>query len=248
MKSRISITFFVVILNLFSNRICAQDKSILKGQESKFYCVLDTLKIKKPYITVNVKWISDTIQIRKWAYALDIDSSLEEFKKAARITDWNPTEKEKKEVLTQKKIAAQNCYSNALMHYFKFNNLNFSQIFNDSTSITNMSNFEKILNSSFSLVKRFSTKKKSKINKFDIENGSFIVFRTENQNPIHALFYQNENFYSKNGQFAESKYKKLRDIINRYFDTTEIEIYELNESNILNFINEKNTCANTVYN
>ncbi|WP_203257192.1 hypothetical protein [Hyunsoonleella ulvae] len=244
MKSRLLISSFFCVLTLFSKTTSGQNKLILKGHESKFYCFLDTLKVSKPYVTVNVKWISDTIQIRKWTYDLNIDSALVEFKKAARITDWFPSEMEKQGILIRKKIAAQNCYSNALEHYFEFKNLNFNKIFNDSTSIVDMSSFEKILNNSFALVKRFSTKKKSKINKLNIENGSFIVLRNKSRKPIHSIFYEKDIFYSKNGQNAETKYKRLKDIIKRYFDTIEIEIYELNESSIFKFISNKNTCAN----
>lgn len=229
-----NITLYFIIL--FAININGQNHSQLKGAESKVFTVLDTIRIKKPYVTFNIKWMNDTIQIQKWAYPLDIESELDKFIKATKFKDWVPSENEKKEMVIQKKIGAHNCYSNALKYYFEFNNLDFSFVFNDSTSVRNMKGFEKIINSSFILIKDYSIKNKRKIKNTEFQNGSLIVFRNKNGNAIHTIFYNDNNFYSKNGRWKELKYNKIEDIIKRYFDTTIIQIYELNKNAILNYI------------
>ncbi len=226
----------LLFIILYSIKINGQNYSELKGSESKVFTILDTVRIIKPYVTFNIKWLNDTIQIQKWAYPLDIDSELDKFRKATKFKNWFPNEKEKKEMIIKKKIGAHNCYSNALKHFFEFNNLDFNFVFNDSTSVRNMEGFEKIINSSFLLLKEFSTKSKKEIKKFKIQNGSLIVFRNKNGNAIHAIFYNNNIFYSKNGKFEETKYIKINDIFKRYFDTTVIQIYELNKKAILNYL------------
>ena len=60
----------LLFIILFSIKMNGQNYSELKGSESKVFTILDTIRVKKPFVTFNIKWLNDTIQIQKWAYPL----------------------------------------------------------------------------------------------------------------------------------------------------------------------------------
>ncbi|MEO9870927.1 hypothetical protein [Ekhidna sp.] len=211
----------------------SQDKMELQSlsQISEF---VDTLNVKPNHVRISVTWLSDTIEIRSLIHP--VKYNLELMRKLKKDSTFTPTIEEEERLKSIMKTGAQNCYSNALQRYFKFNKIEAEMLFNEDVGITRKT-FETIVNNTFIKTNQFSTKNKKHF-KDQLDDGTLIVFRNKSNWMNHAFYYENGVFYSKNGASMLKEYSKMKDIFKKYWDTPIVEFYEMNENKVSNFLIE----------
>lgn len=193
---------------------------------------MDTLDVKLNHVRTSFTWLGDTIEIRSLVRPVKYD--LESMRKLKKDSTFIPTLEEEEYLKNFISIGAQNCYSNALQRYFRFNKIEAEMLFSEDVGITRKS-FETIINSTFIKTNQFSTKKRKHF-KDQLDDGTLIVFRNKSNWMNHAFYYENGVFYSKNGAWKLKEYSKMKDIFKKYWDTPIVEFYEMNESKIFDYL------------
>jgi len=200
---------------------------------SEIYQVLDTVETKLNHYQIKALWLDDTIEIRKLSEPVKYD--LKNMRKAFKDSTFNPTKKDRRNSVDFTRQSAQNCLSYALERYFLYHNLKPDSIFDENTFLGRESG-ELIIDKSFTLTFEASTKRKRKAFKKPIKDGVLVIFRNQYDWIIHAFYYEKDIFYSKNGIRPIKEYHKMKNIFNRYFDTTLVQFYELDDARLNEFL------------
>lgn len=194
---------------------------------------MDTVKTKLNHYHIKALWLDDTVEIRKLSEPVKYD--LQNMRKAFKDSTFKPTKEVRQKSIILTKQGAQNCFSYALERYFTFHNLKPESIFNENTFLGRESG-ELIIDKSFTLTFEAFTKRKRKAFKKPDRDGVLVIFRNQYDWIIHAFYYEKDIFYSKNGIRPIKEYHKMKNIFNRYFDTTLVQFYELDSERLNEFL------------
>lgn len=220
-------TVLLLFVFLFFQSYCQQDL----GQGNPIAIkssIIDTVKISRYSRTIHVLWLNDTLSLRIPKEKLKNDTQ-----KYSRLLN-------KKTELTQKEkfalfincpeTAVQNCFCYALEKYFEHSKKFKQDIFNSSTHIGEVC-LLKVLNNYFVKTSEISTNPKKNLNQ-PIANNVVLAFKVKSE-VIHAVFYSNGIFYSKNGGFKSMQFKSLRKFLKKYYsETDKIIVYKINEDKV----------------
>ncbi|PXY02342.1 hypothetical protein DF185_06755 [Marinifilum breve] len=191
---------------------------------------LDTIKLEKKYMTIDVLWLNDTIRVSISRQGEKTDtSSYKQPKNKGYFAS--------KGYFFTNEANIQNCFSYALEKYFE-NSEDYSQnIFRETTNIDGVS-LEKILNNYFKRISEFSTNPRKNLRK-PISNDVLLAFVDNTGEIIHAVYYRDEIFYTKNGKlFQPDTFKYLNKFLQKnYGDTKQIIVYKIDDERV------KEACA-----
>ncbi|UYN85138.1 MAG: hypothetical protein KIT51_09505 [Cyclobacteriaceae bacterium] len=71
------------------------------------------------------------------------------------------------------------------------------------------------------------------------DKGTIVVFRNKWDSPIHTVYFDGQFFHSKYGAWPAKAEEKVDFILKKYWDSTKIEEYKLDNKKITDFINRK---------
>ncbi len=204
MKTKIGIYPSLLIVYLFiAVTTHAQTSAI-----NNIYEVLDTVGIRKNNrITLSVKWLNDTIDVTQSLKPNECDTFSVDNAKV--VLSYGP-----------------NCFAHAIDSYFKFNDMNLSDLFDKKTVIFTEA-LMKILENSFYKVQEFQVKNKRLKRQKELKENSVLVFKNQYETISHAIYYGNGVFYTKNGMFPVQQFTNINKIIKTYWDTKTIDVYQL---------------------
>lgn len=204
----------------------------IKSITSLYYPV-DTIQTKedKYSLTVNFNWMDSVIQVRR---TTRIKYDLREMRKFRKDSTFIPSPTDTLRYNELRKTFSQNCHSYALEKYFKSKRVTDDFLFTEWTALTENRYMDKILNTAFEKTKTFEPKKK-KCKDCSFNKGSIIVFRNKWGTPIHTVYYDGK-FHSKYGGWAAKTEDHVDLILKKYWDSTKIEEYRLDDKKIRNFI------------
>ena len=202
---------------------------------SQVSTIVDTVDVKLNHVRILMTWLNDTIEIS--SLTLPVKYNLEVMRKIRKDSTFKPSPEAETRLIDFIKTASQNCYSFALQKYFAYNNIYSDNIFNQHTALTRHA-MENMIENTFTKVVEFSTKNKKHF-KDSLENGTLIIFRNKHDWIIHAFYYENGLFYSKNGGWAAKEFKKMKEIFKSYWDTELVQFYEMDTQIFNDFIQKK---------
>lgn len=203
----------------------------------QLYSIVDTTKMDADDAnssTISVNWMDSLIQIR---VTEGIKYDLEEQRKYRRDSTYIPDPADTLRFVEMRKDFSQNCHSYALEKYFKDANIKDGALFTEWTALVENYYMDKILITAFEKMITFEPKRK-RCNDCDFERGSLIVFRNEWNSPIHTVYYDGK-FHSKYGGLPAKEEDKIEAILKRYYNSSKIEAYLLDDKKISRFINDK---------
>lgn len=189
----------------------------------KSYTVLDTIEVLRHHQIIRVQLGNDTIKIQRLLRPTSYD--LEAMREVKKDSLFQPTALEEQNFISFMERAAQNCFSHALELAFQSGQSSICSLFNADTHLGSES-FEKVVESKFSPSLEIYISKKNNF-KVEIPTHSLIVFRDKRLKAIHACYYQDGLFYSKNGAHAMKSYKRIKDVYKSYPKTSQVVIYKL---------------------
>jgi hypothetical protein len=201
----------------------------------QLYYTVDTIETKYKYNpTLRINWMDSIIELN---YTTRIKYDLEEARKFRRDSTYVPSSADTINMNKMRTTGAQNCHSYALDKFFNSIQLD-NSLFTKWTSLKENYYMNSILATSFIKTKSFDTKrKKCKVCSFD--KGTLIVFRNKWDSPIHTVYFDGQVFHSKYGAWPAKEEKNVDEILKRYWDSTKIEEYQLDNDKLTNFINRK---------
>lgn len=224
---------FLFLCNIIALQVyCQQDLDNRNSFNIKS-SIIDTVKTSKNCVTVNALWLNDTISVRVQNKNLKIDTIKYSsyFKDTTFLAD-----KEKLPVYLEiSMFGAQNCFCYALEKCFEHSNEFNQNIFNKSTHVGEEA-LMKVLNNYFVKVSEIITKPKKNLNT-PIADDVLLAFEIKSRGVIHAVYYSNGVFYTKNGVFKPTQFKSLRKFLRKhYFDTERIIVYKINRDRIKSIV------------
>lgn len=220
------------LLFIFSSHLVAAQNSTALTNVTQLTSVVDTVAIKNNHAKVLITWLNDTIELSTLIHP--VKYNLDAMRKMKKDSSFTPTPEEEKSAIDFIKTASQNCFSYALQKYFTYHCMAPDLIFNKYTALSKGA-IETIIENTFVKTNEFSTKKKKHF-KDAIADGALIIFRNKHDWIIHAFYYENGLFYSKNGAWAAQEYKQMKDIFKRYWDTKLVQFYTLDTQKTDTFI------------
>ncbi|MFA8433382.1 MAG: hypothetical protein ACEPOZ_02595 [Marinifilaceae bacterium] len=219
----ITVSFFIA---LSSTSYC-QNKSLfenrIKGR------VIDTLEINENDMVVHIKWLDDTLRVKIQNQKLHFD--FEKMIKASRGKSSLETEKGRQLFVQDMKTWGQNCFSYALERYFANNGFCSQRVFNKRTTI-GLETIHQVIANYFEEVIAFSTTPKRNL-KTKLPDNVLLAFLNSSDLIIHAVYYSNGIFYTKNGGFKASEFVNLKKFLKEnYWDTKTIKVFKLNKAKV----------------
>ncbi|PXY02348.1 hypothetical protein DF185_06785 [Marinifilum breve] len=126
----------------------------------------------------------------------------------------------------------QNCFSYALEKYFENSETYSQNIFRETTNVDGVS-LEKILKNYFKRISEFSTNLRKNLRK-PVPNDVLLAFVDNMGEVIHAVYYRDEIFYTKNGKaFQPDTFKSLNKFLQKnYGDTKQIIVYKIDDDRV----------------
>ncbi|WP_321297346.1 hypothetical protein [Marinifilum fragile] len=216
--------FILILLNFLAIEVYCQTNLSTSSPIIIESTTLDTIQVNKISTSFSILWLNDTIRVNISNNGVKTDTSSVE----------NPKRKgyfNSRGFFLSNEGAIQNCYCYALEKYFENNETYAQNIFKQTTSIDRAS-IEKILTNSFKIITEFSTKPRKNLKKA-IPNDVMLGFVNKNGWTIHAAYYRDGVFYTKNGMFKPDTFKSLNKFLKvSYWDTEKIVIYKLDEDKI----------------
>ncbi|TAJ12059.1 hypothetical protein DMA11_14330 [Marinilabiliaceae bacterium JC017] len=225
--------FLGTLLILWPVTIISQNNTRTFSFE-ELYAFCDTIQQEDLFITLRIKWLTDTVEIRKLKqpvrWYLDNGNTKEQHR------SYLQTPSDTLELITFMETAAQNCYSYALEQYFKHLHLSSQGLFDRSTHLPTET-FKTILESTF-------TKQHTRLIKSSRLNNSFpdasiIVFINNHGWMTHASFYHAKHFHSKNVATIPVICKRVKELYQEYPDTRTIEAYSIDSIRIWEYLEKK---------
>lgn len=199
-----------------------------------FYSSVDTLPSKYRYYSIlRVNWMDSIIEIDKTDR---IKYDLEEARKFRRDSIYIPTPSDTLTMNEMRTIGAQNCHSYALEKYFNSIQVD-NSLFTKWTSLKENRYMNSILTTTFVKTSSFDTKRK-KCKECSFDKGSLIVFRNKWNTPIHTVYFDGQYFHSKYGALRAKAESSVDHILKKYWDSTKIEEYRLDNEKIMSRINK----------
>ncbi len=195
--------------------------------------IIDTIDNSEPYATLRFLWIKDTIQVKRLIKSAKYP--LEVMRKSKNDSTFLPSKEEEQTTLMFFTRGAQTCFSYAFEKYFKYNNINPDCLFNKQSTVDSNA-VDIILSTLFKKTDEFSTSPKKNFKK-TVENGTLILFKSKSDNFIHACFYNDGYFFSKNGMQGLKRYKKMSEVYDNYLGSEVVQIYEIDTNKVSHFIN-----------
>lgn len=232
MKKIILGTIFILTLQQATSQKSGTDniKSI-----QQLYFTVDTTKTKYKYnVTVRINWMDSIIEIDN---TTRIKYDLEEARKFRRDSTYIPSIADTINMNKMRTTGAQNCHSYALDKFFKSIQLD-NLLFTEWTSLKENRYMNSILTTTFTKTKSYEVKRK-KCKECSFDSGSIIVFRNKWDTPIHTVYFDGQYFHSKYGAWPAKAEDNVDLILKRYWDSTKIEEYRLDNKKITDFINKK---------
>jgi hypothetical protein len=165
-----------------------------------------------------------------------IKYDLEEARKFRRDSIYIPTPSDTLTMNEMRTIGAQNCHSYALEKYFNSIQVD-NTLFTRWTSLKENKYMNSILMTTFVKTKSFDTKRK-KCKECSFDKGSLIVFRNKWNTPIHTVYFDGQYFHSKYGALRAKAESNVDPILKKYWDSTKIEEYRLDDKIIMSLINK----------
>ncbi|MRT92582.1 hypothetical protein [Ancylomarina sp. 16SWW S1-10-2] len=211
-----------LLLNfIFLEVYCQTDLSTIFPVNIKS-TTLDTIKMTDKNMIINVLWLSDTIRLSVSNERTDTSSLKKNNRKGYFAS--------RGFILTERSTM-QNCFSYALEKYFENSETYRQNIFRETTTIDRVS-IEKILNNSFIKIAEFTTKPRRNLKK-NIPNDVILAFVNDIGLTIHAVYYRDEIFYTKNGGFESDTFESLNKFIKKtYWDTQTIKVYQFDKTKL----------------
>lgn len=201
--------------------ICQSEDSHITSIKP-LYRVMDTVLRDPTSVTMNVLWRDSVIKIRK---TTSLKYDLAYARKFRRDSTYVPTQKDTLSYNELRRIASQNCHSYALERYFDYHGIWDKELFTNMTVVTENEYMGKILATCFKELARVKTKPRRNL-QYNFKRGSILVFRNKWQVPIHTVFYDGY-YHSKYGAWPAKAERDLKPVIERYWDTTVIEEFQL---------------------
>ena len=196
---------------------------------------VDTIQTKYKYNpTLRVNWMDSIIELD---YTTRIKYDLEEARKFRRDSTYIASSADTINMNKMRTTGAQNCHSYALDKFFNSIQLD-NSLFTKWTSLKENRYMNSILVTSFKKTKSFETKRK-KCKECAFDKGSIIVFRNKWDTPIHTVYFDGQFFHSKYGAWPAKAEDNVDSILKRYWDSTKIEEYKLDDKKIADFIKRK---------
>ncbi|MCY1635493.1 hypothetical protein [Marinifilum sp. D737] len=187
--------------------------------------ILDTIKLEKKYMTIDVLWLNDTIRVSVSKQDENTDtSSYKQPQKQGYFAS--------KGYFFTNEANIQNCFSYALEKYFENSEIYSQNIFKETTNVDGVS-LEKILNNYFKRITEFSTNPRKNRRK-PIPNDVLLAFFDNLGSVIHAVYYRDKIFYTKNGKvFQSDTFKSLNKFLQKnYEDTKQIIVYKIDDDKV----------------
>jgi len=215
----ITILLFIAI----SAKGYCQNESLIRGR------IIDTLEVKDNKLKVRVLWMADTLKItmQDKAPSFDFDAINKKIGDRHAIR----TEKERQMYMKLMKFSGQNCYVYALEKYFACNGLSEQSIFNKRTRI-NGETIRQVVDHCFEEIISFPTQPKRNL-KMKLPDNVLLTFFNKSDWLIHAVYYSEGVFYTKNGILEPSEFTNLKKFLKvNYWDTKTIKVYRFDKSKL----------------
>ncbi|MEO7991105.1 MAG: hypothetical protein ABI663_16265 [Chryseolinea sp.] len=201
----------------------------------QLYFTVDTIQTQYKYnVTVRINWMDSIIEINN---TTRIKYDLEEAREFRRDSTYVPSPTDTINMNQMRTTGAQNCHSYALDKFFESTQLD-NLLFTEWTVLKENRYMNSILATTFTKTKSFEPKKK-KCKDCSFDKGSIIVFRNKWDTPIHTVYFDGQFFLSKYGAWPAKAEDSVDLILKRYWDSTKIEEYRLDNKKIEGFINKK---------
>jgi len=203
----------------------------------QLYFAVDTVQTKYKYNpTLRINWMDSIIELD---YTTRIKYDLEEIRKFRRDSTYVPSTADTINMNKMRTTGAQNCHSYALDKFFSSIQID-NSLFTKWTSLKENKYMNSILATSFIKTNSFETKRK-KCKECSFDKGSIVVFRNKWDTPIHTVYFDGQFFQSKYGALPAKAEDNVDLILKKYWDSTKIEEYKLDDKKITDFINRKLT-------
>ncbi len=215
----ITILLFITV----SARGYCQNESLIKGR------IIDTLEVKDNKLKVRVLWMADTLKLTLQDKAPSFD--FEAINKKIGDRHAIRTEKGRQTYMKLMKFSGQNCYAFALEKYFACNGLSEQTIFNKRTWV-NGETIHQIVDHCFIEIMSFPTQPKRNL-KMKLPDNVLLTFFNKSDWLIHAMYYSEGVFYTKNGVEEPSEFSNLKKFLKEtYWDTTTIKVHRFDKSKL----------------
>ena len=223
MTRRIYKLITILLLITVSARGYCQNESLIKGR------IIDTLEVKDNTLKVRVLWMADTLKITMQDKAPSFDFEAINKKRGDKYAF--RTEKQRQTYMKLMKFSGQNCYAYALEKYFSCNGLSEQSIFNKRTRI-NGKTIHQIVDHCFEEILSFPTQPKRNL-KMKLPDNVLLAFFNKSDWLIHAIYYSEGVFYTKNGVLEPSEFSDLKKFLKvNYWDTKTIKVYRFDKSKL----------------
>lgn len=230
-KLIIGTIFILTIQQATSQQIVADN---IKSTRQLYFSV-DTVQTKYKYNpTLRINWMDSIIELD---YTTRIKYDLDEARKFRRDSTYIPSTSDTINMNKLRTTGAQNCHSYALDKFFSSTQID-NLLFTKWTSLKENRYMNSILATSFMKTKSFEVKKK-KCAECSFDKGTLVVFRNKWDSPIHTVYFDGQFFHSKYGAWPAKAEEKVDFILKKYWDSTKIEEYKLDNKKITDFINRK---------
>lgn len=213
----------ILLLIVVSARGYCQNESLIKGR------IIDTLETKKDRLIVRALWMADTLIIKLQEKAPSFD--FEAINKKIGDRHAIRTEKGRQTYMKLMKFSGQNCYAYALEKYFACNGLSEQTIFNKRTWIDGKT-IRQIVDHCFIEIMSFPTQPKRNL-KMKLPDNVLLTFFNKSDWLIHAMYYSEGVFYTKNGIEEPTEFNNLKKFLKEtYWDTKTIKVHRFDKSKL----------------
>ncbi len=226
----IGLTLFLIFYQATSQSLTTDTR--IKSIQS-VYAPIDTLKTPyKNNLVIRVNWMDSVIEINN---TVKIQYDLEEVRKFRRDATYVPSPEDTVNMNKMRMTGSQNCHSYALEKFFIANKLD-NSLFTQWTSVKENRYMNSILVTAFVRIQSFEVKRK-KCKDCSFNKNTVVVFRNKWNVPIHTVYYDGEFFHSKYGGWQAKSETTVQPILEKYWDSTGIEEYQLDDQKISDYLN-----------
>jgi len=198
----------------------------------EIYKVIDTLTRDNTSVTLQVSWMDSLIEIRK---TVSLKYDLANMRRFRHDSTFVPTAPDTLRYNELRRIGSQNCHSYALEKYFEYHHIKDDELFTSMTILTENKFMDDMMATAFEKVSSIKTKPKRNL-KHPFTKGTLLVFRNKENTPIHSVFYDGE-FHTKYGAWGPKAEKELKPILDKYWDSTIIEEFQLDAGKVAKYLN-----------